>query len=514
MNTNKMNNPIFKIMKQEINQEIRVNMENQQDPINQISLQTKIKINQDKQYWVLNLGNKSFLIYTENEIFLFNKNLNYKKLFSFHEYDKAIRLFQLMKNNYKYEIPVNSIVFIKHMNKGKFLFLFNNDLYICNINSKTKIIKFEKNQIVLDAIELKNGIILTITKNDILNIKINENKYEISKLCKTPEHNECKLSIYELPKNNILISSIFIETYEICDGCIRHSRYNFITKEIIFNLDKCEIIKSLNNCRNNYFNNYKIIIYNKYICVSKDEFIYIYNISDYDFIKAINVSNYNIIKYDENMFLVKDDYNDFLTLYDITNINNIKYQKLYYNRIKNGNKNFNLMLKYGMMLPEKIDFVDIIKISEGKMVFILYDNIYIVKYIKHLQLLTPKMQQQIEVKPIVVKQIKKEKTSDINKFEPMKNNNSDNGFINIIFDNNKIKISIQIHINEKVSNLIQKYKSKSCDFNNKKIFIYNAKALNPSLSCKEVRLTNNAIVHIINKKVLEGALYLIIKNIL
>ena len=40
MNTNKMNNPIFKIMKQEINQEIRVNMENQQDPINQISLQT------------------------------------------------------------------------------------------------------------------------------------------------------------------------------------------------------------------------------------------------------------------------------------------------------------------------------------------------------------------------------------------------------------------------------------------------------------------------------------------
>ena len=52
-------------------------------------------------------------------------------------------------------------------------------------------------------------MILAITKNDILNIRLNDNKNEISKLSKFPLKNlVVKLSIYELPKNNILISSI------------------------------------------------------------------------------------------------------------------------------------------------------------------------------------------------------------------------------------------------------------------------------------------------------------------
>ena len=99
----------------------------------------------------------------------------------------------------------------------------------------------------MDAIQLKNGIILAITKNDILKIKVNDNKYEISKLSKFPSKNGVKLSIYKLPKKNILISSILIK--QRLFNCGHQFLFNFEYNniEIIFNLEKRKIIKTLEN---------------------------------------------------------------------------------------------------------------------------------------------------------------------------------------------------------------------------------------------------------------------------
>ena len=64
--------------------------------INQISLQTKIKLNLDNsKYKYLNLKDGTFIIYTEKEILLFKKNLNYIKLFSSNNKKKR-------KNDIKY----------------------------------------------------------------------------------------------------------------------------------------------------------------------------------------------------------------------------------------------------------------------------------------------------------------------------------------------------------------------------------------------------------------------------
>ena len=152
----------------------------------------------------------------------------------------------------------------------------------------------KKKQIILDAIELKNGMILAITYNNILNIKVNDNKDEICNLSKIPFKSERKiLSIYELPKNNILISSILLaERKPFRRGCFEYYEDTYNNIEVVFNLEKYKIIKTLKNDRltlKTYYYEYKIIIYNKYICVLKNCNIYIYNISNYDFIKGMEI---------------------------------------------------------------------------------------------------------------------------------------------------------------------------------------------------------------------------------
>ena len=243
---------------------------------------------------------------------------------------------------------------------------------------------------MLDAIELKNGMILAITKNDILNIKINDNKYEIVKLFKFPEEylfedkdnynnrEQLKLSIYELPKNNILISSIVTNCISSGYDCMSYY-FSYKTREVIISLDNFIIIKELKDIysERQYVNTsiFKIVIFNKYICSIKSKDIYIYDVSHYDLIKIINAFNINgfmgfnndVYNYDDNILLVYDyDYlkNDLIIfLYDITDIKNIKYQKLYYEKMKIKNEYNNPML--GNM------FGNIIKISEGKMLLFL-----------------------------------------------------------------------------------------------------------------------------------------------
>ena len=67
------------------------------------------------------------------------------------------------------------------------------------------------------------------------------------------------------------------------------------------------------------------------------------------------------------------------------------------------------------------------------------------------------------------------------------------------------QINIQIQADEQVSELIKKYRAKTGDTEIKKKFIFNAKALNPVLSCSEAGLYNNSIVQVLNTRDVEGA---------
>ena len=66
-------------------------------------------------------------------------------------------------------------------------------------------------------------------------------------------------------------------------------------------------------------------------------------------------------------------------------------------------------------------------------------------------------------------------------------------------------LTIQCVAEEKVSELIQRYRTKANDHDKSKKFIYNAKALNQDLSVAEAGLTNNANVFVVTTKGVKGA---------
>ena len=66
-------------------------------------------------------------------------------------------------------------------------------------------------------------------------------------------------------------------------------------------------------------------------------------------------------------------------------------------------------------------------------------------------------------------------------------------------------LTIQCLAEEKVSDLIQRYRTKANDHDTSKKFIFNAKALNTDLSVAEAGLTNNANVFVVTTKGVKGA---------
>ena len=352
--------------------------------MNELSFETKIKLNSGSQIFnYLALKNGSFLIYTTNEIIIFYKNLNFKKLFLHNDNEEL------------------KIKFIKNINNEKFLCLNNKNLYIFTIKSDIKILKkfqLEDNQMILDAIELKNGMIIAITNSNILNINVDKDK--ICKISEIPK--ECLINktqiqdfnqtndIYELPNNNILIHSHLYYEYYQNEGCIRGDLYYNKNKEVIFNIDKCKVIHCLVNFDHenefSYASNFdksKILIYKKYICISKKTNIKIYNISDYEFIKEISGLNLKIFNYDENMIFATyysyNDRNEQFALLDITDINKIKYQKIIFDKEIIPNK------CYLYIYDDEI--IKIKKYSDEKLLVIYDKNIFIFKFNKKLDLL-------------------------------------------------------------------------------------------------------------------------------
>lgn len=177
-----------------------------------------------------------------------------------------------------------------------------------------------------------------------------------------------------------------MQSSELCGSFALYCIYRYRTEEVIFNLDKFKIIKNIKNYIGAYdfeesFKPYLIKIYNKYICISKKNNIYIYDINNYDLIKELNFS-FNILNtfnFDENIILVAKENEFSFILYDISDINYIKYQKLYFVNDKK------------VMKIKKNQLYDINKCSEGKMVVILPENLFIFDFTKNLQpLILPK----------------------------------------------------------------------------------------------------------------------------
>ena len=79
--------------------------------------------------------------------------------------------------------------------------------------------------------------------------------------------------------------------------------------------------------------------------------------------------------------------------------------------------------------------------------------------------------------------------------------------INVTFrrsGENKKPITIKCRINEKVSDLIEKYRAESGDRDETKKFIYNAKALHPSLTLSEAGIENKSNIFVVVTKGIKG----------
>ena len=195
-------------------------------------------------YVPLQLKDGSILIYTPNYIKILSKNLNQKNLISFNE------------NEEEESIIITSV---KEIEKGK-IFCCAKDLYVISIKSKDNINKekiiMPNDESILDVIKLKNGKILGVTKNTILEIKIEEN-YKIYPLFKIPKNWLIKsyeekrrfysgfkqyINLYELPNDRLLIHSHSTELSHN-GGCGTHPPYEIcINKIYILNWSNFEIV--------------------------------------------------------------------------------------------------------------------------------------------------------------------------------------------------------------------------------------------------------------------------------
>ena len=67
-------------------------------------------------------------------------------------------------------------------------------------------------------------------------------------------------------------------------------------------------------------------------------------------------------------------------------------------------------------------------------------------------------------------------------------------------NNNNRVICVSVEENEKISDIIHKYKQKSQNFENNIKFVFNGKELNPSLTAKEVGLTKDSNIFVVRKQ--------------
>jgi hypothetical protein len=99
--------------------------------------------------------------------------------------------------------------------------------------------------------------------------------------------------------------------------------------------------------------------------------------------------------------------------------------------------------------------------------------------------------------------------NDLNNMNAGNPQTTNSQFINVYFkagaNGENGSIMIQCSLNDKISDLIQKYRSKSLEDVSLKKFIFNAKALVPSLTVAEAGLSEGANIFVVNTAGVKGA---------
>ena len=67
-------------------------------------------------------------------------------------------------------------------------------------------------------------------------------------------------------------------------------------------------------------------------------------------------------------------------------------------------------------------------------------------------------------------------------------------------------VNVQCMEEDKVSSVIEKYRTKSGDNDPSKKFVFNAKSLNVTLTCAEAGISNNANIFVVATKDIKGAI--------
>ena len=320
-------------------------------------------------YSQIELKNRKNIIFQKywykNIISILNQNFSIKKLFECDD-DRGTIIMKVI------QLTNDKIIFC------------SKDLFVLNIKTnEIKKIEFP-NEKVIDIIELKNKKILGITTEHLIYINFNGEDSQISNISDVPQnsfsnlHCECLkqyLDLYELPNNKILIHSHSNGIAPmICGNSIPVE--DLFNKIYIVDLTDSSYIYNFDNFENLKTEIY-IVILDKYICVSHDNIIDIYDINNFKLLNQIDdkINKKYIIKYDENLILGlshKEDENNII-VYNLSKINEISF-KIYY-----GNFEFKKMKMQGRTL-NFCKKKSLAKLQNGTLLIICYGRLFVVEF--------------------------------------------------------------------------------------------------------------------------------------
>ena len=315
-----------------------------------LRIKTKFDFEKFSNFAILFGSHYSQIELKNRKIILFQKYWKQNIISILHQNFRLKKMFECDDGNGTH------IMKVLQLTNNKILFC-SKDLFVLNIESnEIKKIELPEEE-VIDIIELKNKKILGITKNHLININFKGEECQISTISQVPENSfseenlHCEflkqyLDLYELPNNKILIHSHSNGLAPMICG-------NSIPEEVLFN--KIYILDLTDSSYIYNFDNFEnlkteinIVVLDKYICISHDNIIDIYDVNNFKLMKQIDdkINKKYIIKYDENLILglshIENENN--IIVYNLSNINEISF-KIYY-----GNFEFKKMTMQGRTL--------------------------------------------------------------------------------------------------------------------------------------------------------------------
>ena len=348
-------------------------------------IQTKFDFERFINFEVMKGSYYSQIQLKNGDIIIFEKIELTNKISVLHKNFKLNTIFECNDDRGK------TVMNVIELDNNKILFC-SKDLYILNVQTnEIKTIEFPEEK-VIDIIKLKNKNILGITTKHLINIDIKGEECQIIKLFDVPEYLFLKdnlnyeflkqyLDLYEIPNNKLLIHSHTNGLVPIiCGNSIPEE--GILNKICIFDLNKFENIFNFTNFENSKIE-INIVILDKYICISHDNIIDIYDINDYKLLKQINdnINKRYIIKYDENLIIglshIAKENN--IIIYNLSNIDKISF------KIYKGNFEFKEKEMQGRALRFSKK-KSISKLQNGDLLIICYGSLFIIKFPEDIKL--------------------------------------------------------------------------------------------------------------------------------